>query len=89
MELTRFFFGPSSRARTPVIPSMALYAEIVASAGPRGCSSLVGISEKAVPQSTLSQHFMVLREAGLIHSERRGVEMQNSAARRSNGAFRD
>jgi DNA-binding transcriptional ArsR family regulator len=39
----------------------------------------MGISEKAVPKSTLSQHFNVLREAGLIHSERRGVEMQNSS----------
>src|SRR2546425_957946 len=51
---------------------VALYAEIVASACPRSCSSLMGISEKAVPKSTLSQHFNVLREAGLIHSERRG-----------------
>jgi len=39
----------------------------------------MGISEKAVPKSTLSQHFNVLREAGLIHSERRGVQMQNSS----------
>src|SRR5260370_33497402 len=58
---------------------VALYAEIVASACPRSCSSLMGISEKAGPKSTLSQHFNVLREAGLIHSERRGVEMQNSS----------
>src|SRR5258708_19003192 len=58
---------------------VALYAEIVASASPRSCSSLVGISETSVPKSTLSQHFKVLREAGLIHSERRGVEMQNSS----------
>jgi len=58
---------------------VALYAEIVASARPRSCSSLLGISEKAVPKSTLSQHFKVLREAGLIHSERSGVEMQNSS----------
>jgi DNA-binding transcriptional ArsR family regulator len=58
---------------------VALYAEIVASARPRSCSSLMDVSEKAVPKSTLSQHFNVLREAGLIHSERRGVEMQNSS----------
>jgi len=58
---------------------VAVYAEILASACPRSCSSLMGISEKAVPKSTLSQHFNVLREAGLIHSERRGVEMQNSS----------
>jgi DNA-binding transcriptional ArsR family regulator len=58
---------------------VALYAEIVASARPQNCSSFLGNSEKAVPKSTLSQHFNVLREAGLIHSERRGVEMKNSS----------
>lgn len=58
---------------------MALYAELVASACPRSCSSLVGVGVTAVPKSTLSQHFKVLREAGLIRSERRGVEMQNSS----------
>ena len=35
--------------------------------------------EGGVPKSTLSQHFKALREAGLIRSERRGVEMQNSS----------
>ena len=30
-----------------------------------------------IPKSTLSQHFKALREAGLIRSERRGVEMHN------------
>ena len=58
---------------------VALYAEIVASACSRSCSSLLGVSEKAVPKSTLSEHFKVLREAGLIRSERRGVELQNSS----------
>jgi len=58
---------------------LALYAELVASACPRSCSSLVGVGVTAVPKSTLSQHFKVLREAGLIRSERRGVEMQNSS----------
>jgi len=28
--------------------------------------------------STLSQHFKILREAGLIRSERKGVELKNS-----------
>jgi DNA-binding transcriptional ArsR family regulator len=31
-----------------------------------------------MPKSTLSQHFKILREAGLIRSERKGVELQNS-----------
>jgi DNA-binding transcriptional ArsR family regulator len=42
-----------------------------------------GSSPRSAPatecKSTLSQHFKVLREAGLIHSERRRVEMQNSS----------
>jgi len=38
----------------------------------------MGVSDKTVPKSTLSQHFRVLREAGLIRSERRSVKMQNS-----------
>jgi DNA-binding transcriptional ArsR family regulator len=37
------------------------------------------VSEKPIPKSTLSQHFKVLREAGLIRGERRGVEMHNTS----------
>jgi DNA-binding transcriptional ArsR family regulator len=58
---------------------VAIYAEITGADCPRSCSSLMGASPKAVPKSTVSQHFKVLREAGLIRSERRGVEMQNSS----------
>jgi DNA-binding transcriptional ArsR family regulator len=36
------------------------------------------VSDRTVPKSTLSQHFRVLREAGLIRSERKGVELQNT-----------
>jgi DNA-binding transcriptional ArsR family regulator len=32
-----------------------------------------------IPKSSLSQHFKVLREAGLIRSERQGVEMHNTS----------
>ena len=32
----------------------------------------------AMPKSTQSHHFQILREAGLIHSERRGTEVVNS-----------
>ncbi len=31
-----------------------------------------------IPKSTLSNHFQILREAGLIRSERRGTEVVNS-----------
>ena len=56
---------------------LSLYAGLAASNCSRSCSSLLCVSDQAVPKSTLSQHFRVLREAGLIRSERRGVEMQN------------
>ena len=45
----------------------------------RTCSAFSQVGERTVAKSTLSQHFKVLREAGLIRSERRGVEMQNTS----------
>ena len=56
---------------------VAIYADIVAQECPHNCSNFLRVSNKAIPKSTLSQHFRVLREAGLIRSERHGVEMQN------------
>jgi DNA-binding transcriptional ArsR family regulator len=56
---------------------VAIYADIVAQECPHNCSNFLRVSNKAIPKSTLSQHFSVLREAGLIRSERHGVEMQN------------
>jgi DNA-binding transcriptional ArsR family regulator len=58
---------------------VAIFAQIVASACSQNCSNFLKISEKDIPKSTLSQHFRILRDAGLIRSERRGVEMQNTA----------
>lgn len=56
---------------------VAIYANIVAQGCPQSCSTFLTVSDKAIPKSTLSQHFNILREAGLIRSERHGVEMQN------------
>ena len=39
----------------------------------------LSVSDRAIPKSTLSQHFRALREAGLIRGERRGVEMYNTS----------
>lgn len=58
---------------------VAIYAQIVGSDCSRNCSNFLNVSEKAIPKSTLSQHFKALREAGLIRSERRGVEMHNTS----------
>ena len=57
----------------------AIYADIVGSVCPQNCSRFLKVSEKAIPKSTLSQHFKALREAGLIRSEREGVEMRNTS----------
>lgn len=56
---------------------VAMYADIVAQECPQSCSNFLTVSDQAIPKSTLSQHFKILREAGLIRSERHGVEMHN------------
>jgi DNA-binding transcriptional ArsR family regulator len=56
---------------------VAIYADIVAQECPQICSNFLTVSDKSIPKSTLSQHFRILREAGLIRSERHGVEMHN------------
>lgn len=56
---------------------VAIFAEIVVQSCPKTCSNFLTVSEKPIPKSTLSQHFKILREAGLIRSERHGVEIRN------------
>jgi len=56
-----------------------IFAKMASSAGSANCSSFLTLSEKPVPKSTLSQHFKVLRDAGLVRSERVGVEMRNTS----------
>src|SRR6201987_6126636 len=58
---------------------VAIYADIVAQECSHNCSMFLTVSDKAIPKSTLSQHFKALREAGLIRGERRGVEMHNTS----------
>lgn len=57
----------------------AIFTRIAAGDGPQTCTALAGVVDQAIPKSTLSQHFKVLREAGLIRSERQGVEMRNTS----------
>jgi DNA-binding transcriptional ArsR family regulator len=54
-----------------------IFARIADSDCSTNCSSFLTVGDKTVPKSTLSQHFKVLRDAGLVRSERVGVEMQN------------
>jgi DNA-binding transcriptional ArsR family regulator len=58
---------------------VAIYADIVGSDCSQNCSTFLSVSNKTIPKSTLSQHFKALRDAGLIRSERRGVEIHNTS----------
>jgi DNA-binding transcriptional ArsR family regulator len=54
-----------------------IFAQIADSNGSASCVAFNHVAGKEIPKSTLSQHFKVLRESGLVRSERVGVEMQN------------
>jgi DNA-binding transcriptional ArsR family regulator len=56
-----------------------IFAEISQAKHSQTCSTFLEVSDRTIPKSTLSQHFKALREAGLITSERRGVEMHNTS----------
>ena len=57
----------------------AIYAELAGSGCAATCSNFLQVSDRDIPKSTLSLHFRALREAGLVRSERRGVEMHNTS----------
>ena len=66
----------------------AIFADIAFSECPQNCTAFAQVSDRAIPKSTLSQHFKALREAGLIRSEREGWRCTMSrAARSSTSAF--
>ena len=58
---------------------VAIYAELAGSGSAAMCSNFLQVSDRNIPKSTLSQHFKALREAGLVRSERHGVEMRNTS----------
>ena len=55
-----------------------IFAEMASSECPHPCSKFRKLDNRTLPKSTLSQHFKILREAGLIRSDRKGVEMHNT-----------
>lgn len=55
----------------------AILANILREGGIKTCSAVSALGDRVIPKSSLSNHFRVLREAGLIRSERQGVEMRN------------
>ena len=56
-----------------------IFAKIAEASCSANCSAFLTVGGKAIPKSTLSQHFKVLRDAGLVRSERMGVEMLNKS----------
>jgi DNA-binding transcriptional ArsR family regulator len=58
---------------------VAIFAQIAGASCAQTCAAFANVNDKTIPKSSLSQHFKVLREAGLIRSERRGVEMHNTS----------
>lgn len=55
-----------------------IYAELAQADKAMNCSAFLPNGKLTLPKSTLSQHFKILREAGLVRSERQGVELKNS-----------
>jgi DNA-binding transcriptional ArsR family regulator len=55
-----------------------IYAELAQADSAMNCTAFMTSGNLKLPKSTLSQHFKILREAGLIRSERKGVELKNS-----------
>src|SRR5271170_2876701 len=54
-----------------------IFTQLASSECAKNCSTFVHVKDTPLPKSTLSQHFRILREAGLIRSERKGVELHN------------
>ncbi|EZP56117.1 MULTISPECIES: ArsR/SmtB family transcription factor [Sphingomonas] len=55
----------------------AIFARIMRAGCVEACSALAAVGDRVIPKSSLSNHFKILREAGLIRSERAGVEVRN------------
>jgi DNA-binding transcriptional ArsR family regulator len=56
-----------------------IFADIAGAQCAQTCTAFSKLNDRVIPKSSLSQHFKVLREAGLIRSERQGVEMRNTS----------
>jgi DNA-binding transcriptional ArsR family regulator len=54
---------------------LAIIGELLKAESGLNCTQTTGKLDVAMPKSTCSQHYRILREAGLIACERKGVEM--------------
>lgn len=55
----------------------AIFATILRADCAAACSAVAMVGDRVIPKSSLSNHLKVLRDAGLIRSERHGVEVRN------------
>ena len=58
---------------------VAIFLELEGSHVSQICADFLSISETPTNKSSVSRHLKVLREAGLVRGERRGVEMHNTS----------
>lgn len=56
---------------------VAIFVRIAGAAHSQSCTAAACFTDRVIPKSSLSLHFKILREAGLIRSERHGVEIRN------------
>lgn len=54
---------------------LAIVSELLHSGRRMNCTETRGKLPQPMPKSTCSQHYRILREAGLIESERKGTEL--------------
>jgi DNA-binding transcriptional ArsR family regulator len=69
VKLEVILYALSDPARLQIV------CKLTAGGTPMNCSSAAPLH---LPKSTQSHHYQVLREAGLIRSERRGTEVVNT-----------
>jgi DNA-binding transcriptional ArsR family regulator len=56
---------------------LAIVNELRNAVSGMNCVETMGRMQLSLPKSTCSQHFQILREAGLIFCERKGVELSS------------
>lgn len=56
---------------------VAIVRELMKAGDAMNCSETAAKAGLKMPKSTCSQHYQILREAGLIFSERKGVELSS------------
>ena len=57
---------------------VSIFSDLIHTDLALSCTNLMSQIGVVLPKSSLSQHFKILRESGLIRSERKGVELQNT-----------